>query len=121
VVPYIPAAVDDDPGRARDAIRGHVAYYVGNGEGYRRAVADEYPAADDVAAAWQAGERDKARKLVTDEMVADLGLAGTADDARAQLAAVAQLDVVDEPLVVIPNGVPQSMKKRTVEALAPDR
>jgi 5,10-methylenetetrahydromethanopterin reductase len=120
VVPYVPAAVAEDPERARDAIRGHVAYYVGNGKGYERAVAEEYPAAEDVAAAWREGDRDTARDNVTDAMVADLGLAGTVPEVRAQLADLAALDVVDEPLVVIPNGVPQAMKRRTVEALGPD-
>jgi len=120
VTPYVPAAVDEEPRQARDAIRAHVAYYVGNGRGYQRAVAAEYPAADDVAAAWRAGDRDAAREHVTDEMVTDLGLAGTAADVRAQLADLAALDVVDEPLVVIPNGVSQAMKERTVEALGPE-
>jgi 5,10-methylenetetrahydromethanopterin reductase len=120
VAPYVPAAVDEDPERARDAIRGHVAYYVGNGTGYQRAVAEAYPAAEDVAAAWREGDRDAARDHVSDEMVTDLGLAGTAADVQAQLDEVAGLDVVDEPLIVIPNGVPQAMKERTVEALGPD-
>jgi len=121
VAPYVPAAVDEDPEQARDAIRGHVAYYVGSGRGYQRAVAAEYPAADDVAEAWREGAREAARDRVSDEMVAGLGVAGTADEARAQLDAVAALDVVDEPLVVIPGGVPQPMKERTVEALGPAR
>jgi 5,10-methylenetetrahydromethanopterin reductase len=120
VAPYVPAAVDEDPGRARDAIRGHVAYYVGNGQGYQRAVAETYPAADDVATAWHEGDREAAREHVSDEMVANLGLAGTPADVQAQLDELAGLDVVDEPLVVIPNGVPQAMKQRTVEALGPD-
>jgi hypothetical protein len=56
----------------------------------------------------------------TDEMVADLGLASRAGAIRDQLGALAGLDVVDEPLVVIPNSVSQSMEARTVEALGPD-
>jgi len=53
-------------------------------------------------------------------MVADLGLASRAGAIRDQLGALAGLDVVDEPLVVIPNSVSQSMEARTVEALGPD-
>ena len=56
----------------------------------------------------------------TDEMVAALGLTSRAGAIRDQLGALAGLDVVDEPLVVIPNGVSQSMGTRTVEALGPD-
>lgn len=119
-VPYIPAAVDSDTARARDAIRDHVAYYVGNGEGYERAVADEFPEAEDVAEAWRAGDRDEAASLVTDEMVSSLGIAGDEDGAREQLEEIRAIDVVDEPLVVIPNGVPPDLKEQTIEGLAPD-
>ena len=119
--PYVPAAVSDDPAEARAAIRGHVAYYVGNGEGYRRAVASEFPAADAVAEAWHAGDRGRAREQVTDEMVDALGVAGTPTQAREQLAEVATIDVVDEPLVVVPAGVSQRLKTQTVRTLGPDR
>ncbi|ERH10098.1 MAG: hypothetical protein J07HX64_01867 [halophilic archaeon J07HX64] len=83
-------------------------------------MATEYLIANDIAAAWCASNRDEARDIVTDEMVANLGLAGRAGAVRDQLDALARLDVVDEPLVVSPNGVSQSMKTRTVEALGPD-
>jgi len=53
-------------------------------------------------------------------MVADLGLAGRAGAVRDQLDALAGLDVVDEPLVVIPSGVSHSMKVRTVETFGTD-
>lgn len=117
--PYVPAAVDDDPERARDALRGHLAYYIGSGEGYLRAVASEYEEAEAIAEAWSAGERGEARELVTDAMVSDLGVAGTPADAREQWEAVLEIDVVDEPLVVVPNGVRQELKEQTVAALAP--
>ena len=119
--PYVPAAVSDDPAEARAAIRGHIAYYVGNGEGYRRAVASEFSAADAVAEAWRAGDRGRAREQVTDEMVDALGVAGTPAQAREQLADVAAIEVVDEPLVVVPTGVSQGIKEQTVTALGPDR
>ena len=121
VAPYVPSAVSDDPSRARDAIRGHIAYYVGSGEGYRRAVAQQFPdGAEAVSEAWRAGERDAARETVTDEMIADLGIAGTPDEAREQFAEIAGLDVIDEPLIVVPDGTPQDVKELTVETLAPD-
>jgi len=119
--PYVPAAVSDDPEAARDAIRGHLAYYVGSGEGYRRAVAGAFPdAANAIAEAWRDGDRGAARAAVTDGMIEALGVAGTPADAREQLAAVAAIDRIDEPLVVVPDGVDDAMRRRTVEALAPD-
>jgi alkanesulfonate monooxygenase SsuD/methylene tetrahydromethanopterin reductase-like flavin-dependent oxidoreductase (luciferase family) len=120
VAPYIPAAVSDDPERAREAIRGHVAYYVGSGAGYRRAVAQQFPdGAEAVAEAWSAGERERARGEVTEEMVDALGVSGTPAAAREQFDAVASMAVVDDPLVVIPNGTPQDIKERTIDALHP--
>ncbi len=120
VAPYIPAAASDDPDRARETIRGHVAYYVGSGDGYRKAVAQQFPdAAEAVADAWADGERERAREEVTEEMVAALGVAGTPDEAREQFEELEAMDVIDDALVVIPNSTPQKIKKQTVEALAP--
>lgn len=120
VAPWVPAAVDEDPGTANEVIRGHVAYYVGSGEGYRRAVAASFPdAADRVATAWRDGDREAARAAVTDEMVAELGVAGTPENAREQLDAIRSKDVVDEPLIVVPLGTDPAVRERTVEALAP--
>jgi 5,10-methylenetetrahydromethanopterin reductase len=122
VAPYVPAAVAEDPDVARDAIRGHVAYYVGSGEGYRQAVASRFPdAADRIAEAWQAGERRAAAGHVTDEMVTALGVAGTPDEARAQLRDLAENPVIDRPIVTIPQQTADELAEPTVEALAPDQ
>ena len=120
VAPYVPAAVsDDDPDAARDAIRGHVAYYVGNGEGYRKAVAERFPdEADAVAGNWREGDRDAAKAAVTDEMVAGLGVAGTTEQAREQLAAL-QDGPVDIPIVTVPRQA-ADLAMETVQALAPE-
>jgi alkanesulfonate monooxygenase SsuD/methylene tetrahydromethanopterin reductase-like flavin-dependent oxidoreductase (luciferase family) len=120
VAPYVPAAVADDSVAARDAIRGHLAYYVGSGEGYRRAVATAFPdAAERIVEAWQGGDRDAARAAVTDEMVDALGVAGTPDEARERFDAVASLDAVDHPIVVVPDGVDADRTERTITALSP--
>ncbi|WP_327051888.1 LLM class flavin-dependent oxidoreductase [Halomicrococcus gelatinilyticus] len=120
VAPYVPAAVADDPDAARDAIRGHVAYYVGSGEGYRNAVASRFPAAADrVAEAWQSGDRQEAADAVTDEMVADLGVAGAPAEAREQLQALVEDTVVDRPIVTIPQQAADDVAEATIEALAP--
>jgi 5,10-methylenetetrahydromethanopterin reductase len=118
--PYVPAAVSDDPDEARAALAGHLAYYVGSGDGYRRAVAGTFPdAADAIAEAWRSGDRDEARAAVTDGMLDALGVAGTPAQARDQLDEIAALDAIDEPLVVIPDGVDDEMRTATLEALAP--
>jgi hypothetical protein len=48
------------------------------------------------------------------------GLDSPAGAVRDQFDVLAGLNVVDEPLVVIPNGVSQPMETRTVETLGPD-
>ena len=114
----MPCAVSDDPEAAKDAIRGHVAYYVGSGEGYRKAVAAEYPdRADDIADAWRDGDRTGAIDHVSDEMVDALGVAGTPETAEAKLADLP--DVVDHAMVVVPAQVAEELTDETVEALAP--
>jgi alkanesulfonate monooxygenase SsuD/methylene tetrahydromethanopterin reductase-like flavin-dependent oxidoreductase (luciferase family) len=120
VAPYVPAAVADDPEAARDVIRGHVAYYVGNGRGYEEAVARRFPdCARTVAEAWRAGDREAATRGVTDEMVDALGVAGTPERARERFRAVADLGPVTRPIVTIPNNAGDEVAERTAEALAP--
>ena len=119
VAPYVPAAVAEDPEVARDAVRGHVAYYAGSGEGYRQAVASQFPnAADRIAEAWQAGERQAAAGHVTDEMVTALGVAGTPDEARAQLHELTENSVIDHPIVTLPQQTADELAEPTIEALA---
>jgi alkanesulfonate monooxygenase SsuD/methylene tetrahydromethanopterin reductase-like flavin-dependent oxidoreductase (luciferase family) len=120
VAPYVPSAVSEDGETARETVRGHLAYYVGSGEGYRAAVAAHYDGADEVATAWQEGDREAARAAVTDEMVAGLGVAGTPEVARERLAEVTALEAVDEPIVVVPEGASEALTERTVETLAPE-
>jgi len=120
VAPYVPAAASEDAEAATEAVKAHLAYYVGSGEGYRNAVAQQFPdAADTVAEAWRRGDRDDARDAVTEDMVAALGVAGTPEAARDQLREVAAIDAIDEPIVVIPEAASEELAERTVEALAP--
>lgn len=122
VAPYVPAAVSEEPAAARESIRGYLAYYVGSGEGYRRAVSQSFPdEARAVASAWGDGEREAAREAVSAEMVEALGVAGTPAQAREQFETISNLDVVDEPLVVVPDGSPKEIRERTVEALSPKK
>lgn len=121
VAPYVPTAVADDEATARGYLREHVAYYVGSGEGYRRAVADSFPdAAATVADRWADGDREAARAAVTDAMVDTLGVAGTPETAGERFREVASLDVVDEPLCVFAGRPDPERVERTVEAVAPD-
>ena len=114
-----PAAGNGDRERARSLLRGHVAYYVGSGEGYRRSVAAAFPEAEEIAEAWRAGERDRAREAVTEEMVDALG-AGAPEEARERFQEIAGLDPVDKPILVVPESADREVRERTIETLAPE-
>ena len=122
VAPYVPSAVADDPDDARDVVRGHVAYYVGNGNGYKRAVGAKYPAeADAVRDAWTDGDRAAAAAAVTNEMVDDLGVAGTPETARDRMRELIDTDVIDRPMLVVPGNADEEIGDRTVQELAPEK
>ena len=122
VAPYVPTAVADDPERARNAIRRHVAYYVGSGEGYRRAVGAAYPdQAGSIANAWRAGDRSAAAEAVTDEMVDDLGVAGGPEEVRDGLRSLVAETPIDRPMIVVPAPAAAELGPRTVDAAAPVR
>lgn len=120
VAPWIPAAVSEDHDEAMDAIRGHVAYYVGSGEGYRKAVGEMFPdGADAVAENWRAGDRGEATAAVTDEMVDALGVAATPETAQDRLAELLDGSIIDRPTLVVPNNAVDSLGEQTVQAFVP--
>ena len=119
VAPYVPSAVSDDPEEAREALRGHIAYYVGSGEGYRKAVAQKFPEeAEEISKLWKDDDNAAARAAVTDEMLADLGVAGTPEDAREQLYQLRD-GFVDLPIVTVPK-TGTALAFDTINALAPE-
>lgn len=120
VTPQVLAAASEDPDAARDAIREFVAGYVGPLANYRNALADWFPdAAKRIGDAWADGGPAAAEAAVTDEVVHELGVAGTPEDVRAQLAEVLDRSVIDCPIMYVPRSAPEEMRDRTIEALAP--
>lgn len=122
VTPQIMAAVDEDPEVAKDVVREYVARYVGARPNYRNALADWYPeSAAAIGDAWESGGVEAAMGAVPDELVFEVGVAGTAEEARDQLRAVLDEPVVDCPIVYVPRPAPDGVRDRTIEALAPGR
>jgi alkanesulfonate monooxygenase SsuD/methylene tetrahydromethanopterin reductase-like flavin-dependent oxidoreductase (luciferase family) len=120
VAPYVPCAVSEEREAAKDAIRGHVAYYVGSGEGYRKAVAAAFgDRAGAIAEAWRDGDRRAAADHVTDEMVDALGVAGTPETAHEKLADLVDRTPIDVPILVVPTQVAEEYAEPTLEALSP--
>lgn len=121
VVPYFPTAVAEDEEDARAAIRGHLAYYIGSGDGYKNAAAIGYPeAADLIAEAWRSGDRDAAVSYVTDEMVDDIGVAGTPESASDRLESLLdKYDIIDEALLGVPRQANHDVILETVQSIGP--
>lgn len=122
VTPQVLASVDDDPEAAALPIREYVAQYVGTLPNYRRALARWYPdESEAIGEAWADGGLEAATAAVTDELVFELGVAGTPEVAREQLARIADTTVVDCPILYVPRSVPPRERDRTIEKLRPDR
>ncbi len=75
--------------------------------------------ADRIATAWREGERAAATEAVSDEMLTDLGVAGTPDDARDQLRTLVSETGIDHPIVVVPEPASNAVTEATIDALAP--
>jgi F420-dependent oxidoreductase-like protein len=88
ISPQVSIYVTDDVAAARDRERPHIAFYIG-GMGvfyhqYMRRIGFGAEA-DRVRAAFQARERDRAAKLVTDEMVDAMTILGSPKQCRDQI------------------------------------
>lgn len=120
VAPYLPTAASEDRDNARETLRRHIAYYVSSGEGYRKAASMRFPdEVERVNEHWHAGERDEATEEVTEEMIDDLGIAGTPEEVRNRLRSLVEETVTDRPIVVIPDPASEELREETIEAVAP--
>lgn len=124
VAPFVPAAVSDDSGQAREIIRTNIATYLGRftDETYTNAVGRTFPdVTERIVGAWRRGDREGAIAAVTDELVDSMGVAGTPANARQRLQEVCDLPVVDRPILMVPNEAPAGLTRTTIKELAPSR
>lgn len=122
VTPQILAAVSDDSEEAKDHVRSYIAKYIGGLPNYRNAVAGPFTEeAKAIGEAWDDGGLNAAKAHVTDELLYEVGVAGTVDDARDQFRDILEKDIVDCPIVYVPRNVPEVDRDRTIEALSPEQ
>jgi alkanesulfonate monooxygenase SsuD/methylene tetrahydromethanopterin reductase-like flavin-dependent oxidoreductase (luciferase family) len=122
VTPWIPTAVSEDRDQALSLLRDTIVNYVGgfDDDAYKNALAQHFPeAAAAIAEAERAGDHEAARSAVSDQLIRAVGIAGTPDEARAQLADIQAMSVVDTPIVSIPGATTGDVVDTTVETLAP--
>jgi alkanesulfonate monooxygenase SsuD/methylene tetrahydromethanopterin reductase-like flavin-dependent oxidoreductase (luciferase family) len=118
--PQVSIYVTDDIGAARDRERPHIAFYIG-GMGvfyhqymHRIGFGSE---ADVIREAYMARERDRAAKLVTDEMVDAMTIIGKPQQCRDQMQAYFDAGVDEIRLVF--NESDKTSYLRTLKAVAP--
>ncbi|WP_227354916.1 TIGR04024 family LLM class F420-dependent oxidoreductase [Haladaptatus salinisoli] len=112
----------EDGERARRLAREHAAFYVGGmGTYYRDSLARQgyEELAHDIASAWGSGDKERATELVGDDLLDDLGAAGTPAHAREKLERFAAIDGVDAVAVGFPRGATVEEARETMAALAP--
>lgn len=118
VIAQVPVCVSDDPVEAGTVLKRHLAFYVGALEFYHRVVARHgfRESADRIRDAWQGGDRDRARDLVSEELMDAVGIVGTPERARERLATMADASA-DAIVLSFPEGVNDRMRRLALEAL----
>ncbi|AGB15987.1 coenzyme F420-dependent oxidoreductase, NP1902A family [Halovivax ruber XH-70] len=117
------AAVHDDGDLARQRCRNHLAFYVGAmGTYYRESLARQgyEDEAMEIAAAVANDEHERVHEIVDDEMLADLAIAGTPEEAHEQLATWEAIDGLDELAISFPRGATHEEVLTTIDALGPE-
>ena len=112
----------EDRERARDIVRQHTAFYVGGmGTFYRDNLARQgyEEVAETVYDEWNGGDRQKALDAIDDDLLDELAVAGTPEEARDRLGSFETLDGVDAVSVSFPREASREEIDATIDALAP--
>jgi coenzyme F420-dependent oxidoreductase len=113
----------DDSKRARELVRSHQCFYIGGmGTFYRDALARQglEAVANEIYDKWQDGDREGAMSAMSDDLLDELAVAGTQDEARDRLEEFAAIDGVDAVSVSFPRGAEREDIDATLDALAPE-
>ncbi|ELZ27456.1 N5,N10-methylenetetrahydromethanopterin reductase [Halosimplex carlsbadense 2-9-1] len=119
----LPCIALDERERARELARNHLAFYVGAmGTFYREALERQgyEDEAIEIASEWANGNQEAALAAISDELLDDLGIAGTPDECRERYADWESIDGVDAVSVSFPRGAEPDEISATMRALAPE-
>lgn len=112
----------DDREKARQYARSQVAFMVAlYGPYYRESIANAgyEDITSTVRKQWLDGNREAAMEAVTDDLLDNLVIAGTPDEAREQLARYEAIEEVDSVQLAFFASMNDAERKQTVEELAP--
>jgi coenzyme F420-dependent oxidoreductase len=117
----VPSCVLEDGDRARDLVRRHFAFYIGAmGTFYRDALLRQgYDVADTVHDRWQQGDRAAATEAIGDDLLENLAIAGTPEQARDALRRFVQIDGISTVAITFPREATHKEMKSTLTTLAP--
>ncbi len=121
VRPYLVSCVSQDLATARALARGHLAFYIGGMGRYYHDLIARYGFVEETAAVkerWGRRDRAGASDAVTDAMLAELAVVGTAEQCRQQIMDL-EAAGMGSPVIYIPNGSPEEVIMGTIEGLAP--
>jgi coenzyme F420-dependent oxidoreductase len=113
----------DDRERAREAVKQHVAFYVGAmGTYYRDSLARQghEELAHGIYDDWQAGNRGEAMSRIGEGFLDTIAVGGTPDECRERVNEWESMDCVDRVSVSFPRDASMDEIIATVEALAPE-
>ena len=118
----VPACADADREYARDLTRQHLAFYIGAmGDYYRKAMARQgyEEVANEVSIAWGNGDQERAKELLTDDLLDTFAAAGTPDEVRERLQPFLDVDGLDAIAVGFPRAASHEEVLETIEAISP--
>lgn len=123
IVSLLSCSMADDRREAFDRMRPAAAFYAGFFPRYNRLMAESgFPeAAHAIREAWQKGDREGAAKLVPDELIRALGVAGTPAECRERIAAYRHSGIA-LPIIFPLGGGPNAKQQvlATLRACAPE-
>lgn len=101
-MPYVATCILEDGDQARHRVREFVAFYVGAmGDYHFNAVADHgfRETAEAIRDNWQAGDHDASREAVSADLLSEIAITGTPEEAAESMA---QYEDVAETVVTLP-------------------
>jgi coenzyme F420-dependent oxidoreductase len=115
--------VDEEPEVAKRLVKQHTAFYLGGmGTFYRDNLARQghESVAHEIYDSWQDGDREAAMEALDDDLLAEIAVWGTPEEAREHFARFSDIDGVDAVSVSFPRAADIEQIRTTVRALAPE-
>jgi len=119
IAPLVPTAVAENGEEARDAIRQHLAFYLGAMGPHYRGFVSRYgfeTEVETVRQAWANKEHKAARAAITDLMIDEIGVAGTPAECREKFAKWRAAGA-DLPIAFFPGTCSNAMVELAMETL----